>query len=120
MNNFLDAELESSAQMDATSQESEEKKHEQDQYLRELELINDLPELLLGTDSQRLTTSHLDKKIICDFDDFEVGSSSMQEDSQHQTRQPVDKGLHSHQDQIKKSQAVLKAQLKNASHNQHQ
>ena len=51
MNNFLDAELESSVQVDATSQESEEKKQEQDLYLRELELINDLPELLLGNDS---------------------------------------------------------------------
>ena len=51
VNNFLDAELESSVQVDATSQESEEKKQEQDLYLRELELINDLPELLLGNDS---------------------------------------------------------------------
>lgn len=34
-------------------------------------MINDLPELLLGQDSLQNRTS-VKKKIICDFDDFEV------------------------------------------------
>ena len=46
-----------------------EQKKERDEYLKELELINDLPELLLGQDAQNVTSHQFDKKIICDFDD---------------------------------------------------
>ena len=40
--------------------------------MKELELINNMPDLLLGQDSKLINTQ-LEKKIICDFDDFEMG-----------------------------------------------
>lgn len=52
-----------------------EQKKERDEYLKELELINDLPELLLGQDAHNLSSQKFDKKIICDFDDFEMGEA---------------------------------------------
>lgn len=59
-----------------TEHESENDDYaDRERYIRELELINDLPELLLGGDPHTAATTQLDKKIICDFDDFELGGS---------------------------------------------
>ena len=53
---------------------SEDEQKQRDEYLKELELINDLPELLLGQDGRNATISQFDKKIICDYDDFDVAA----------------------------------------------
>ena len=42
-------------------------------------MINDLPELLLGTDARMISGE--DKKIICDFDDFEMGEDGARDTS---------------------------------------
>ena len=54
---------------------SEQAMREQEEYINQLNMINDLPDLLLGGESQTmangLVNENIDKKIICDFDDFE-------------------------------------------------
>ena len=65
--------------------------------MHQLELINDLPELLLGQDQ-------LDKRIICDFDDFELGESESKNKS-------VIELIDTFREQTK-SPRVLKAQLR--------
>ena len=42
-------------------------------------MINDLPELLLGTDARMISGE--DKKIICDFDDFEMDEDGARDTS---------------------------------------
>jgi hypothetical protein len=68
--------------------------------LYELELINNLPELLLGDDA-KMTSEH-EKKIICDFDDFEMG-----EDGTRNTSMVV--GMIDSNQDGSKSPRVLKA-----------
>ena len=80
VNNFLDDDFEADIGKRSHTEGHEvlslaEQKKERDEYLKELELINDLPELLLGQDARNLSSSKFDKKIICDFDDFEMGGA---------------------------------------------
>ena len=100
VNNFLDG--------NAEPQPPEASKQEEQEYLNQLNLINNLPQLLLGEagSTEENAQAQMNKKIICDFGDFEdVG------DVQSPLPDPVHNDKSPRQPKYKKSSVQMQIQL---------